>query len=78
MHRTETLRLLLAILSFQMYISPENVIMKENKWFEAITVELERKAKLALFCSLLNAIMDYDPVGWAIPYNHVRKVYLGV
>ncbi|KAJ3063831.1 hypothetical protein HK102_008374, partial [Quaeritorhiza haematococci] len=70
--RTETLRLLLTLLSRTMYCPPASVLRSQNKYAHVIATGLEKKAVLSLLCSLLNTVVNYDPVGWAlIPYNHV-------
>ncbi|KAI8915975.1 high-temperature-induced dauer-formation protein-domain-containing protein [Gorgonomyces haynaldii] len=68
--RTELLRLLMALVSKTLYVGPSQVLEAENKWLEHLTHHLEKKAVLALLCSLLNTVLVYDPVG-NLPYNHL-------
>ncbi|KAJ3186023.1 hypothetical protein HDU85_000937 [Gaertneriomyces sp. JEL0708] len=71
-NRIETMRLLMTFLSRSMYCPPPEVLNFENRWAKAILTGLEKKAALALLCSLLNTVVNYDPVGWAVlPYNHL-------
>ncbi|KAJ3278639.1 cell wall biogenesis protein [Borealophlyctis nickersoniae] len=71
-NRTETLRLLLTLLSRSMYCTPNDVLKFENGWALALVTQLEKKAVLSLLCSLLNTAAHYDPVGWGLlPYNHL-------
>ncbi|KAI9004645.1 high-temperature-induced dauer-formation protein-domain-containing protein [Gaertneriomyces semiglobifer] len=71
-NRIETMRLLMTLLSRSMYCPPPEVLNFENRWAKAILTGLEKKAALALLCSLLNTVVNYDPVGWAVlPYNHL-------
>lgn len=55
-----------------MYTRPNEVLNHENMWFDLIVGDgLEKKAALALLCSLMNcALSQYDPTGW-VPYNHL-------
>ncbi|TPX57219.1 hypothetical protein PhCBS80983_g03995 [Powellomyces hirtus] len=71
-HRTETLRLLLTLLSRTVYIPTAKVLKTPNKWGDAIACGLDKKATLSLLCSTINTVVNYDPVGWALlPYNHL-------
>ncbi|RUS19921.1 high-temperature-induced dauer-formation protein-domain-containing protein [Endogone sp. FLAS-F59071] len=70
-NRTETLRLLLVLLSKSMYIHPSVVLAKENHWTHHVVACTERKVVLALLCSLINTAVKYNPLGWGVPYNHV-------
>ncbi|TPX43247.1 hypothetical protein SeMB42_g04800 [Synchytrium endobioticum] len=70
--RIETLRLLLVLLSHGMYIAPTELLSFDNRWCNVFVTGLERRAVLALLCSLLNTAMNYDPNSWSmIPYNHI-------
>ncbi|KAF7723641.1 hypothetical protein EC973_001783 [Apophysomyces ossiformis] len=71
MNRTEVLRLLIVLLSKSMYITPSQVLSKEDPWLNFIITRIERKVVLALLCSLLNTACRYNPLGWGVPYNHV-------
>ncbi|KAL1925499.1 uncharacterized protein VTP21DRAFT_382 [Calcarisporiella thermophila] len=70
-HKTETLRFLLVLLSKSMYFPPGVSTHKENRWTHFLVSELERKAVLAVLCSLVNTSIKYNPLAWRIPYNHV-------
>ncbi|KAI8817091.1 high-temperature-induced dauer-formation protein-domain-containing protein [Fimicolochytrium jonesii] len=71
-HRTETLRLLLTLLSRTIYIPTAKLTTTQSRWSNAIVTGLEKKATLSLLCSLLNTSVNYDPVGWGmLPYNHL-------
>ncbi|CAG8457531.1 3335_t:CDS:10 [Racocetra persica] len=70
-NKTETLRLLLALVSKSMYMPGATFISKENKWIKFLVLKLERKVVLALLCSLLNTTVKYNPAGWGVPYNHM-------
>ncbi|RUP45654.1 high-temperature-induced dauer-formation protein-domain-containing protein [Jimgerdemannia flammicorona] len=70
-NRTETLRLLIVLLSKSMYTQPSVVLAKENRWTHHVVARTERKVVLALLCSLLNTAVKYNPLGWGVPYNHV-------
>ncbi|KAJ1550708.1 hypothetical protein HK096_005475, partial [Nowakowskiella sp. JEL0078] len=70
--RTETLRLLLTLMSRTIYVAPTAVVRYSNRWIEVLATSLEKKAVLSLLCSLMNTALHYDPVGWGlVPYNHV-------
>ncbi|CAJ0753766.1 6874_t:CDS:10 [Entrophospora sp. SA101] len=70
-NKTETLRLLLTLISRSMYMSAATFISKENKWIKYLVLKRERKVVLALLCSILNTAVKYNPAGWGVPYNHV-------
>ncbi|CAI2180637.1 19593_t:CDS:10 [Funneliformis geosporum] len=70
-NKTETLRLLLVLISKSMYMSGATYIGKENKWIKYLVLKIDLKVILALLCSLLNTAVKYDPTGWGVPYNHV-------
>ncbi|KAI9321708.1 high-temperature-induced dauer-formation protein-domain-containing protein [Dichotomocladium elegans] len=71
MHRIEVLRLLIVLLSRSMYVSPSQVLSKEDQWLYQVVAKTERKVVLALLCSLLNTACKYNPLGWGVPYNHM-------
>ncbi|CAO3567977.1 unnamed protein product [Mortierella alpina] len=70
-NRTEILRLLLVLFSRSMYIPPAAITTTENRWIEAVVTGSDRKATLAILCSLINSALKYNPSGWGLPYNHV-------
>ncbi|KAI8810496.1 high-temperature-induced dauer-formation protein-domain-containing protein [Cladochytrium replicatum] len=77
-NRTETLRLLLTLLSRSIYVKPAAIVSKfQHRWASAVihggsTTGIEKRGVLTLLCSLLNTVCAYDPVGWGIvPYNHM-------
>ncbi|TPX68378.1 hypothetical protein SpCBS45565_g03187 [Spizellomyces sp. 'palustris'] len=71
-NRTETMRLLLTLISRTIYCPPAKVLKFENRWGNAIVCGLEKKAVVSLLCSMLNTIINYQPVGWvSLPYNHL-------
>jgi hypothetical protein len=41
-----------------------------NKWLDIVACNTSYHS-LAIFYSLLNTALSYDPVGWGMPYNHV-------
>ncbi|KAI7897730.1 high-temperature-induced dauer-formation protein-domain-containing protein [Cokeromyces recurvatus] len=71
-NRTEVLRLLVVLLSKSMYLSPSQLLTKEDLWLKCVAAnkQLERKAILVMLCSFLNTVCNYDPIGW-VPYHHV-------
>lgn len=71
-NRLEVLRLLLTILSNQMYCKPSEITAHENKWFNIFAFDccLEKRAVLALLCSLLNSYLRYQPYNF-IPYSNM-------
>ena len=42
-----------------------------NHWLRLFGDEEHNRHAWELFCSLLNASVAYDPVGWGIPYNYL-------
>ncbi|TPX35892.1 hypothetical protein SmJEL517_g01803 [Synchytrium microbalum] len=70
--RIETMRLFLVLLSHGMYVVPTELLNFDNRWASVFVTGLERRAVLAVLCSLLNTAMNYDPNSWTfIPYNHI-------
>eukprot|EP00842_Homolaphlyctis_polyrhiza_P004614 jgi/Hompol1/5153/HPOL_001125-RA len=60
------------MLSRTLYCKPQKLLKFNNRWATILTTQLEKKAALALLCSLINTMATYDPVGWAaLPYNHL-------
>jgi hypothetical protein len=41
-----------------------------NKWLDIVACNTSYHS-LAIFYSLLNTALSYDPIGWGMPYNHV-------
>lgn len=41
-----------------------------NKWLEYFTTN-SNYSSLALFYSLVNVSLNYDAIGWGVPYNHI-------
>ncbi|KAG0248420.1 hypothetical protein BG011_000101, partial [Mortierella polycephala] len=70
-NRTEILRFLLVLFSRSMYIPPTAITTAENRWIDTVVTGSDRKATLALLCSLINSALKYNPSGWGLPYNHV-------
>ncbi|KAJ1548807.1 hypothetical protein HK405_014744, partial [Cladochytrium tenue] len=71
-NRIEILRLFLVLLSSVVYVPTGEVLKRVDKWAALATKGLEKKAVLAVLCSLMNVSLNYDPVGWGlIPYNHM-------
>ncbi|CAG8439428.1 1323_t:CDS:10 [Ambispora leptoticha] len=71
LNKTETLRLLLVLLSKSMYLSGGKFMAKESKCLKFLALKSERKVVLALLCSLLNTAVKYNPAGWGVPYNYM-------
>lgn len=73
-NRAEVLRIVLTLLSNQLYVPPHEVLLFENRWLHLFAFEatcLEKRSVMAILCSLVNTVTYYDPVGFGIPYNHV-------
>ncbi|CAG8509868.1 1865_t:CDS:10 [Ambispora gerdemannii] len=71
LNKTETLRLLLVLVSKSMYLSGGKFMAKESKCLKFLVLKTERKVVLALLCSLLNTAVKYNPAGWGVPYNYM-------
>jgi len=69
-NRTEVLRCLLVLFSEALYRAPSETGSYVNKWLDIVACNTSFHS-LALFYSLLNTALSYDPVGWGMPYNHV-------
>ncbi|KAI9595225.1 high-temperature-induced dauer-formation protein-domain-containing protein [Syncephalis fuscata] len=68
-HRIEVLRLVLCLLSKAMYATPDG--HKKNRWLTTVSACTDKKAKMALLCSLLNTVANYGSGRWQLPYQHV-------
>ena len=42
-----------------------------NGWIEAITRPENSNHSKIIFYSLLNTALNYDPIGWGLPYNYL-------
>ncbi|KAG9288895.1 hypothetical protein G9A89_019517 [Geosiphon pyriformis] len=71
LNKTETLRLLLVLLSKSMYMPGATFMSKESKFLKFLVLKTEKNVVLALLCSLLNTAVKYNPAGWGVPYNYV-------
>lgn len=69
-NRTEVLRCFLVLFSEALYRTPEETGKYVNKWLDIVACNTSYHS-LAIFYSLLNTALSYDPVGWGMPYNHV-------
>lgn len=70
LYRTELLRCLLACLSGTLYRTPQ----QEDPPYAARFVDAActpLPQSFAIFLSLLNSCISYDPVGWGVPYNYM-------
>jgi hypothetical protein len=55
-----------------MYTPANFVLAYENRWlhlFSFDTTCLERRATMAILCSLVNTVTSFDPIGYGIPYS---------
>eukprot|EP01107_Rhizomastix_libera_P009604 TRINITY_DN25705_c0_g1_i1.p1 TRINITY_DN25705_c0_g1~~TRINITY_DN25705_c0_g1_i1.p1 ORF type:complete len:730 (-),score=242.37 TRINITY_DN25705_c0_g1_i1:56-2224(-) len=69
-NRIEVIQCLLAIISQNFYLLPSEVPQVRNLFLEHL-VSGDMPQQKALFCSLINSLCTFDPVGWGIPYNHL-------
>lgn len=67
LNRHDVLRLILVLLSYQMYLPSKT---NDPNPFAIIITSLPEPVILAILCSLLNMIIKYDPIGWGLPYNY--------
>ncbi|CAK8986685.1 Protein HID1 (HID1 domain-containing protein) (Protein hid-1 homolog) [Durusdinium trenchii] len=70
-NRYELLKLLLVCQSEIIFADPETVRPEANPWIRVTSLfDLDSGMPFAreLFCSLLNQVCNYDPVGWGVPY----------
>ena len=69
-NRKEVLKLLLTCFSQTLYISSPNYCKESNPWLEYFSSsDCKIRHLLPLFCSLLNTVFSYDPVGLGLPYQ---------
>ncbi len=66
-NRVEVLKLFLACTSQVLYASPEKLDLFQDPWLREATRAESPNAE-ALFYSLLNCAIGYDPIGMGIPY----------
>ena len=48
----------------------QSVLLEDNLWDKEFVLHCPKRVVLAVLCSLLNSIFNYDPVG-TLPYNHL-------
>lgn len=78
-NKTEVLRLLLVLLSRQIYTSPSQLLTKPSIYTLQLVQKTQRRDVLTLLCSLLNTAMNSPPVSFTtiggvtgrLPYNHL-------
>lgn len=78
-NKTEVLRLLLVLLSRQIYVPPSSLLLKPSLYTLYLTQKTRRRDVLTLLCSLLNTAMNSAQVGnisigsmaGKLPYNHL-------
>ncbi|KAI9712385.1 MAG: hypothetical protein M1820_001598 [Bogoriella megaspora] len=70
-NRMEILRLLLAMTSKSMYMTPNVLPVKGVKAVTYITTCSDKQVVLSVLCSLLNTTLKYNPAAWRVPYDHV-------
>ncbi|CAO3613816.1 unnamed protein product [Cunninghamella echinulata] len=75
-HRIEILRLLLAILSKSMYIPVQHYLRQEDKWLQRAVKITEKRIVLALLCSLMNTICNYNPSTWGKMIHQTTDITL--
>ncbi|PSS23237.1 hypothetical protein M430DRAFT_40430 [Amorphotheca resinae ATCC 22711] len=68
-NRIEILRLLLALTSQSMYMSPTLLPVKGVKAITYIVTCPDKQVVLSVLCSLLNTTLKYNPASWKVPYN---------
>ncbi|KAH7107456.1 high-temperature-induced dauer-formation protein-domain-containing protein [Auriculariales sp. MPI-PUGE-AT-0066] len=71
MNKSEVLRLLLVLLSRQIYFTPTTVLLLETKTTAHFVQHLPRRIVLTVLCSLLNTAMNSSRPGFSLPYNHL-------
>jgi len=67
-NRIEVLRCLVACFSHSLFVPPKDVATGNNFLTRVCS---GGPMSRALFYSLLNTAISYDPVGWGVPYNHI-------
>lgn len=78
-HKTEVLRLLLVLLSRQIYTSPSQMLTNPSIYTLQLVQKTQRRDVLTLLCSLINTAMNSPPaplttisgVTGRLPYNHL-------
>jgi hypothetical protein len=78
-NKTEVLRLLLVLLSRQIYVPPASLLLKPSLYTLYLTQKTHRRDVLTVLCSLLNTAMNSAQVGnisignmaGKLPYNHL-------
>lgn len=77
-NKTEVLRLLIVLLSRQIYVSPASLFSKPSLYTLYLVQQTPRRDVLTLLCSLLNTAMNSPSAGTSItnmagklPYNHL-------
>lgn len=78
-NKTEVLRLLLVLLSRQIYTSPSQMLTKPSIYTIQLVQKTQRRDVLTLLCSLLNTAINSPPAPFTtiggvtgrIPYNHL-------
>jgi hypothetical protein len=69
-NRIEVLRLMIATFSDALFQSPEGFDPCGSLWLEIATSAEIPYAEI-VFCSLMNTVLGYDPVGWGLPYGNL-------
>jgi len=67
-NRIEVMRALIAFLSGDLFQAPTELDTNFNRYLQVICSE-DLPFTPELFYSLVNVVMKYDPVGWAIPFG---------
>lgn len=67
-NRVEILRLMVTCFSDSLFQSPDKYDSCASMWLEVATSAETPFAEIT-FCSLLNVVLGYDPVGWGVPYG---------
>jgi hypothetical protein len=78
-NKTEVLRLLLVLLSRQIYVPPPSLFTKPSLYSLHLTQKIPRRDVLTLLCSLLNTAMNSSlssttsigSMAGKLPYNHL-------
>lgn len=78
-NKTEVLRLLLVLLSRQMYVSPGSLFSKPSFYTLHVVRRTPRRDVLTLLCSLLNTVVNSSKttnvtiasMAGKVPYNHL-------
>jgi hypothetical protein len=71
-NRTEVLRLLLVLMSKQIYRSPTNVLSQPSLYTAYLVQTAPRRHVLTILCSLLNVIVNSSNTSsFHVPYNHL-------